>query len=304
MSRSLALLGLPHAGKSAWLGRLWLAVEAGRRQLRKREAPADLTPLRLLADTLQEGRFPDRTSTTAPPTFYAPLTWGDTPLDLHVADYNGEEVNAVWDQRDVAWSPAWDARATCSGLAIVIRADKNLAIRSTRLEAVRPEPRTGARLFPAHQPDDDTTGRGVEPGVPAAVSIVELLQLLRHARGLAPGERDRGWRVAVVLTAWDAVPEEARERGPVVFLRERLGLLDDALATNFEAEDVRVFGLSAVGGDIQGAYAGEFARGEVDDHGWVAWDRDGVRCSGDVTLPIGWLLLGDDALPDGEPCRR
>jgi hypothetical protein len=307
MSRSFAVLGLPHAGKSVWLGRVWHAVNQERRQLRKRGAIADLEPLRILGDPLEEGRFPDRTSREAPPSFVAPLRWMGPPaedLDLHVADYNGEELNAIWRRDTRAWSEDWDKRANADGLVVVVRADRVRRSLSSRVvvPAARGDDRA-RRLFPDAQPDFDAPSD--LGSAPTAVELVELLQMIRHVRGLSPGQIPNGWRLAIVLSAWDAIDPALQELGPRNFLRHELGLLDDLLATNFETRDVRVFGLSAVGGDLgDKRYLRTFEAGEVDDHGWLCWDADGVRTHRDITLPIGWLLLGDRALPQGEPWAR
>lgn len=308
MSRSVALVGRPHAGKSVWLGRVWHAIRSGRRQLVKRGAPIDLEPMRILGDPIEQGRFNSRTSDTAPPVFVAPLTWVGPPaveLDLHVADYAGEEVKKIWARDRGIWDRGWVERAKADGLAIVIRADR--ARRA--LDGVERVPGASRddrahRLFGDTQPDaGERTAE--EAGPPPALEAVELLQLLRHARGLAAGELDAGWRVAVVLSAWDAVDPAVQELGPRRFIRDELGLLDDFLATNFRAEDIRAFGLSAVGGNLEDTtYHEKFMQGEVDDHGWLDWDREGVRTSTDTTLPLGWLLVGEHALPEGEPWKR
>lgn len=312
MSRRVAMLGVPHAGKTVWLGRLWHAVDQGRRRLTKRGAPDDLTPLRVLGDALEGSRFPDRTNPTAPPTFSVPLSWGDVTLDLEIADYNGEELDNIWTQRDAAWSPAWDQRAHADGLAVFVRADRLIGDSSvlrpvsSRLQpSQQPTAHDARSLLPAGTAPDHDQRDAPRTVLPAAVAIVELLQLLRHIRGLAAGQHDPHWRVAVLLSAWDAVPPELQAAGPGAFLRDALGLLDDLLATSFPPDRVRVFGLSAVGGDLEDSdYVKVFEQGEVDDHGWLSWDADGVRKEADITLPIGWLLLGDEALPTGEPWGR
>lgn len=309
-THSLAVLGLPRAGKSVFLGRLWHAVQHDHRRLQKRGQPADLQPLRVLGAPLEDGMFPDRTSRDAPPSFVAPLRWSGAivrDIDLHATDYNGERLRGIWRRDADAWSEDWEARAHAEGIAVVVRADLvRRALGSRPLIPSAQGDDRPRRLFPDTQPDfharpDDAVA------APTAVELVELLQVLRHVRGLAAGQVEPGFRIAVLLTAWDAIDAALQETGPRRFLEEELGLLDDLLATNFNPGDIRAFGLSAVGGDLTNTdYRNKFLQGEVDEHGWVTWDANGVRMSGDVTLPIGWLLLGDDALleDEGEAWKR
>ena len=90
-------------------------------------------------------------------------------------------------------------------------------------------------------------GSGDAVLLPYGLELIELLQFIREARGLAAGERPPpgALRVALCLTAWDEVQAVWRERGPQALVRRAAPLLCDFLWSNFAAADVFTFGLSA-----------------------------------------------------------
>lgn len=305
MIRQLALLGLPHAGKTAWLGRLWVGADTRVGRLHRAATPGDVGALNQLSDWLYEARYPDRSPAENAPDFHADLVWdgrsGRLPFTLHISDYSGEELNAIYKDR-AAWKEGWDARARASGLAILVRPDQLNPPRASRLRRSAPTSDEAERLLgAAMMPDRDLRQDDLVDRLPTGTALVEMLQLLRAARRLSTGEvpDPDDWRIAVIFSAWDAVPSEEREAGPTAFLRGKLGLLDDFLATNYDPRGVRVFGLSTTGGDLNDpSFATQYKEKDPEHFGFVCWDTsDGPRQESDVTLPLGWLLEGDAALP-------
>ena len=307
MSRQLALLGLPHAGKTAWLGRLWVSADTASGRLHKTAHPDNLQALNQLSDWLYERRWPDRSPLKNAPDFSVDLRWtgraGAIPFRLHIADYSGEEVNAIYGDR-AAWTSAWDLRAKASGLAILVRPDGEQLKppRASRLARPAPALDDPARLFGQElMPDSDVRSEDDPAHLPTGLALVELLQLLRTARGLYLGEvpDPKALRVAVIFTAWDVMLKEDPTLSPAHFLHTRLGLLDDFLACNYDSAGIRAFGLSTTGGDIEKEpHKSAYQAGEPEEFGYVTWDSpSGVRDDPDITLPLGWLLEGDDILP-------
>jgi len=119
--------------------------------------------------------------------------------------------------------------------------------------------------------------------VPEQVRLVDLLQFL-----LRPPFLSRRRRLAVVVSAWDAVL--APKPSPEQWLRRELPLLDQFLANNPESFDVRIYGVSAQGGDVAGDQRTTLLRMTPSER---------IECVGpetdphDLTAPIIWLT-GDD----------
>ncbi len=122
--------------------------------------------------------------------------------------------------------------------------------------------------------------------------------MIRARRGWELGERPEDVRVAVVLTAWDALEEDEAAAGPDAYLRDRFPLLHDFLWSNFDPDRVRCFGLSATGGDLgDPEYRQRFMNRE-EALSRVCWSTSGdvVRTDHDVSLPFAWTIAGEAAL--------
>jgi hypothetical protein len=126
---------------------------------------------------------------------------------------------------------------------------------------------------------------------PTAVQLVEMLQMLRCEALQAPSRR-----LAVVLSAWDKVAEEEPDTTPDEYLARELPLLDQYLRYGADGWDVRIYGLSAQGGDFErDGQTDDPDRNErvaairsLDD----ASDRICLmtpELSKDLTEPIAWL---------------
>ena len=123
---------------------------------------------------------------------------GLLPVEAAVLDVGVD--NPFPEERDESWWETWRQRAKVPGVTVIVRADT--------------------------------------VSLPNTVALVELVQLLRHGRGLQPGESAPGWRWKIVFYGWESLPEARTVGGPPGFLYRELPLLSDLLATNFRAEDV------------------------------------------------------------------
>lgn len=308
--RSISFIGVRSSGKTTALAAILEQLNRGEGALRFDGAIPDRRLVDRLTDPLLEGEYPPRTSYQGQgedQRLKLPLRRGAERFVLETGDYAGEELKRIFALRE--WSAHWAARSAATGLLLALRVNE------------RGQP-TIPRALPAPPRDVDAPftpalvgeelGAPVEVAPPAAdtpvevpdtLSLIEVVQCLRHARGLAIGERPPkdSLRVGVLLTAWDAVGAAWAERDPAHFLAERLPLLNDVLCANFRPEQVRAFGFSATGGDLNnpehsrryvGADAGE-------DKGFVRWwgGPDALRRSADLSLPIAWVLEGDRVLP-------
>jgi hypothetical protein len=334
-SHDIALLGGPSTGKSTFLGALVDALQMEKlSHLRLSGLGDDARGLQRLAEPLLAGHYPQRTKASERLGLIAPLRTAGSYFDplsftLRAGDYDGEEVERLFRDRIHGWSDEWRQRALSGGFLLLIRPhehtrpprqppasepDDTSRWRLLRREPVASSSSPSPRPAPAAPTDanryfGDLSVDEVPPPprasptdpvtVPTALSLIELLQFIRHVRKLAPGERPRGeerFRIALLVTTWDSVDPGWRKGGHATYLAHHLPLLEDFLWSNFLPDDVFRFGLSSTGGDLRNP---DYNTRYLDDpSGFVEW-RDsgsGIQHKRDIGLPLYWLLFGDRAL--------
>lgn len=321
--KRITLVGSKSSGKSTWLGAFHDALAKGHvpRFVRASQQSPDQTDWEHLERPLRNGRYADRTPDTGAFPQVRLRTNGawcnQAEFVLEAADYLGEEVERAFSRNDQSWTDAWDRRAKADSLVLVVRPTdlKGLPLvpppSHAELQGLRAlfdqasplDSQDGlfapADVAPVLSQRGDAADSGKSGTVPPTVlTLIEMLQMIRFRRGWAIGERPEGVRVAVVLTAWDAIEESLASGGPARFLRDQLTLLDDFLWSNFGPEMVRCFGLSATGGDLSDeAYSLKFQE-STEPLSSVCWSTSGdeVRTDYDLSLPFAWAIAGDDAL--------
>ena len=322
-ARRLALLGGPESGKTTYLGALIDALESGALgTLTLAQTSTDTRPLERLTEPLLDGHYPQRTkgerfSFELALRYTSPEGEVDE-VALGVGDYDGEEVERLFRDRVEGWSPEWRDRAKSSALLIFMRPSGIVPLpvlqRAPKVEAPSKQrrPHFGSEPSTLFEPglaaEEVPPRRAADPNepiripIPTVLSLIELLQFIRKARGLVPGERPQPdqLRIAVVLSAWDAVEAAWHGRSPADYASQHVHLLVDFLWSNFHAHDVMYFGLSSTGGDLRDERHRERyrERDPAKAGGFVTWsDVSGqVQRSDDLALPIRWALFGDAAM--------
>lgn len=332
MPRNIALLGAQFSGKSTYLGALGYALKAKMlTHLHLAGLDTDARGLQRLAESLHHGRYPQRTKAGERHDLVVPLRtagdhFGSETFTLRAGDYDGEEVDRLFRDRLREWTSEWRQRALATGFLLLIRpGDTTRAPRlhtspipddMTRWRLLRergaasasalkpvPEPHRSENFFGQIQLEEAPPPPHATPtdpvSIPVELPLIELLQFIRNVRELPPGQRPRKdeerFRIALLVTAWDAVSPEWRQAGPAAFLSHHFPLLDDYLWSNFLPDDVFRFGLSATGGDLKDA---TYSEAYMDDpSGFVEWldPLQGIRESRDIGMPLYWVLYGDRA---------
>lgn len=279
MSRSVVLLGGPDSGKTNYVGRVWPALDAKKGRLQAAQQPIDITFVLEVTDHLNSGNF-------APRSEHAEVR---RDFEVIVAEERGGEETSI-------------VIPDISG-ELWLGAAKNSEISTEWMEELRKA--DGALLFVRVGSDQDVrpldwvtskkmlTKLGAEddPGLPTQVMLCELVRFLE----VSLADRPDGSlpRVSIVVGAWDLVDRGVFAKGPKAYLEHEYpmfaGRLDDV-----ERLDVRVFGLSVVGGDLKtdAKCRDAVQEGGLDGRGWVAvqdsngnWVKDE-----DLTLPIAWPI--------------
>lgn len=306
MTERLSILGGRRSGKSTWLGCTWLASRQPSSKLRATALPDALEPLKILSTELLARKYPARTNTSVAGVIRIPLVWDASPkaveFELEVADFDGEEIESIFDLRQSAWTEAWRRRAEPSiGLLLFLRPSMAERISASRLQAGArtPDADSPEALFPGQTPAD--VKRDGSVAIPGEVALIETMQLMRAAREIGAGQPSPD-RLGIVLSCWDELSHADAANGPDGVLAQAYPLLYDFIYTSHDPRRVQVFGLSATGVNLADEQARKTLINEdrqVADLGRVIWRAgrgEALQESSQVALPLGWMIEGDSAL--------
>jgi hypothetical protein len=239
MPYQLLILGGPHVGKTHYVGQLYLRLTDKRRAaqyaLQMAVPPTNLTAINHIIQRLREGRSAGHT----PSGFNEEISFTvadqqGQQVALSFPDYAGEQVQSL--VRNYLIPPRWQEMISqASEWLLFIRPDgikplEDVTNRS-RSHLVEQRPRAQAAL---------ALGELSDPAF-----YIELLQMLRYARGQSALSRAQAPRLTVALTCWDILPNVAEAPRPADQLRSCLPFLAEFLAATWEPAALRILGLSS-----------------------------------------------------------
>jgi ABC-type dipeptide/oligopeptide/nickel transport system ATPase subunit len=288
----LLLVGLRGSGKTSYLAALWHLIEAG-------EIPTSLASSQLQPDRQYLNRIRDswltfqqvgRTSLRSPETVSLLLRDAATNANIHITlpDLSGELFRLQWVTRRAALPYAQFA-ADCSGILLLIHPAG--VKRGSRIPW--PDEFTPAKEA-EHPPQPPTQESSMAATTdvprewshdlsPTQVQLVELLQFVAYLRSTIKAPR-----VAVIVSAWDLV------RDPIVpasWLESHFPLLFQFLVANADTVPFRVYGVSALGGDLEKDLK-QLQDQAVPSHRIRVIDSN-LPAHSDLTAPIRFLLALD-----------
>jgi hypothetical protein len=291
---SIVLLGGPDSGKTNYMSRLWLALNSKRNVLVASQNPTDIRYVEGGAEHILGGAFAPRSDTNSLPrdlTLDIPIRRADdaggNEVYISIPDVSGELWKEAIERGDV--SQAWmDALLQASGALLFVRVLSEA--NETPLDWVN-----AAEYLSWAGEGNPMNEEGEEIQVPTQVAMCEMLRFLDETLKRAEGRQPK---VAVLVTAWDLIDAHRRSAGPSAYLKEEFPLFAGKLA-DCTSLDVRVFGVSVVGGDFEDPdFTTRFQEGDVNEMGYVAMDDpvSGAKEVPDVTLPVAWVVetLFDD----------
>lgn len=281
---SLVAIGLPGSGKTTFLAALWHLIA-------KREITTELRldslvrgnqkHLNEIAERWRNAQMQERTS-----------LGGNQFVSISVLDGAGRAATITFpDVQGEAYQKMWEDRECDREVAGTLgHGNVLLFVHATNIRMPHWVVDIAAQTRNLGLPVEEGTPVPWSPHLaPTQVQAVGLLTLLMEAP-LASGPR----RVAVMLSAWDKASAEGLS--PSEFLRQKLPLLHQYLTTNTEQWDMRVYGVSAQGGDYDEVKAdatptesAESLR-ELDQASTRIDLTDGTSRSHDLTIPLAWLL--------------
>lgn len=285
-SRSIILIGGPDSGKTNYVGRLWPALNSKTGMLVAAEQPEELGFVLDTTDHLLHGHFAPRSEHAADRRDFKIVVRpaaGGSETSIVVPDISGE-----------LWRTAvLESEISGDWMAELQRADGALLfVRIGSDQDIRPLDWVTSRKLLAKLGQDEDRSQ-----LPTQVMLCELVRYLE----LTMAERPDGTppRLAVIVSAWDRVDQKTFDQGPYVYLAKEYPLFAGRLEDCTEL-DVKIFGLSIVGGDLKDdpEFRDQFLDSALDNHGWVAiHDREKKSWikQPDITLPVSWLV---DTVPE------
>ena len=303
--RSIVLLGGPDSGKTNYIGRLWPSFKKRKGILRAEKLPEDIAYVDGAVEHLMQGSFAPRSDRNlevgrADFSISVRSAHGNGNLtEMMVPDISGE----LW-TRTVATSEIsqeWlDVLNEAEGAVVFVRAHSDQIVKPLdwvtarnilQLEEPQPEPQP-AKVEQGLPDGESATivAQASESDLPTQVLLCELLRYLNlHLADRIDGGRPH---VAVVVAAWDLLDPRVRAEGPMAYLRKEFPLFAGRLADT-DRLDVKLFGLSVVGGDLTDdeGFRTRFFERDISEQGWVVFkDGEHLTTDEDVMLPIAWAM--------------
>jgi hypothetical protein len=281
MKSSIVIVGQPDSGKSNYLARAWEDMRSGSAALSFVDSD-NIEYLEELLSHLLRGKFAPRSDKNIEQsrhdiTLTVKQRLSDQAFDVIVPDVTGELWKGAVANSDLP--EEWmNGLEDASGAMMFLRvgSDEN------------------------HQPLDWVTSRrllsllGSSAGAeiaPTQVVYSELLRFLQTKLGIRHARTYR--KVAIAITAWDRLDPEYRSLPPIHFLRKEFPLFAGRIE-NVTDLDIKLFGLSVVGGDLEDDtdFRTRFQSGDIKDFGYTVTEatEQTISQERDLTLPLSWLM--------------
>lgn len=278
----ILLVGLPKAGKTSFIAALWHVVKSEEIEdsLRLSALGGDDTYLNLIRDEWIGYKEVVRTTqqSEAIPTMHLVDTSEILKCVLSIPDLSGETYRSHWTDRE--WSDKFvSAAKDASGILVFLHPNQPLEAPEITSTQRMLEP-----LIEEEAASEPTIEQPQWDPVKAAsiVQLVDVLQFLkRHLK--------TPLKIAVMVSAWDLIKRNYAT--PEDFIRTRTPILEQFLRTNSDSFDFNVFGVSALGGDLENKADTDRLQNETH----CASERIEVvpalqGTEHDITRPLRWVL--------------
>ena len=272
------MIGLPHSGKSTFIGALWHVVESEELPdaLRLHSLGEDREYIETLREAWLTCTKPERNKLEDRHFVSMQLKQADSEevVELIFPDLAGELFEQQW--RDRIWTQDY-ARLVQEATGILIFVHAEHQHKPRLLLDIPQDVRSSGEETPVKIFDKDK--------VPLQTQIVETIQFIAEYV-----VRKEAFRVAVIISAWDEVEKTNVHMGdqtPKDYLATHVPLLHQYLIANPDKFDTQVFGVSAQGGDFKDDVDKLRKFPEQSNRIIV---RVGNDVTPDITLPIKWLM--------------
>ncbi|MGN6236980.1 hypothetical protein [Dyella sp.] len=279
MSGCVILVGGPDSGKTNYIGRLWPALESAKGDLYTAEQPNDISFIQEVTDHLYSGHFAPRSEHSEERRDFKIMV-AHKPSNMRasivVPDISGELWQNAVAECEIKSDWMKELREA-DGALLFLRIGSELEVKP--LDWV-----TSQKML-------TRLGSNEESKIPTQVMLCELIRFLEVSLATRPdGSRPR---LSVVVGAWDLVDADKFAAGPSAYLDHEYPLVAGRLCDT-DRLNVRVFGLSIVGGDLKAdpGYREKVLETGLDGLGWVAVEspEQTWQKSPDLTLPVAWAI--------------
>jgi hypothetical protein len=261
-NRPLLVIGGPNAGKTHYGGQLLGRLNQRKGVLRMQGAPVNISPFEEVLKALGQGKTAGHTAMDVYHEVIMPIAKGaGETFELVFPDYNGEQVRGIMEDRHI--SREWQARLR----------ESNGWLLFIRLELLRAFDDVFTRPVSRVEEGNRNSSDGSKWSDQAY--FVELLQLLLFTKGVGTIDRVNKPVLTVVLSCWDEIKGLQKNVTPLDLLSKRMPLFAEFIQATWQASELYVVGLSALGRALQEKEADE----EYKDRG--------PECFGYVVLPDG-----------------
>jgi hypothetical protein len=289
---SLFAMGLPEAGKTTFLAALWHVAESG-------EVPGSLSLIRISENAKHLNSIRSDWLSFSPLVRTVPgqeqtaTLWlrdgSGTIGEVVFPDLSGESFQGAWEERH--WTKEYDQLVKdAEGLLLFLNPStlkEPYTISELQRMTQAAIPTSADEVLEDTEQGEiqqlDPTKEWDPENAPTQVQLVDLLQFVDERASTS-----RAIRVAVIVSAWDLVLDQyPGESGARDWLENRTPFLDQYFKSNFERFHVRVYGVSAQGGDLKTKLK-ELQEIECASNRIVI---EGPSCSPhDISEPVRWCL--------------
>lgn len=286
MAHSILLLGGPDTGKTNYLARLWETLRSKKGRLICPNPPDDIRYVEEALSHMLLGSFAPRSNKSIDESRadvaipVRPANSDVATSELIVPDVNGELWKSAVETLELPERWMRDLKAAMGALLFVrVLSDLNVS----PLDWV-----TAKKIL---RRDLDIPQDVKE--IPTQVALCELVRFLELT--LNSGDSGTLPRVAICVTAYDLLDAMSSAAGPAAYIKNEYPLLAGRLA-DVERLEVKVFGISVVGGDlgVDQEFREAFLKGSFADSGYTVTEKNGeVVKDSDMTRPIAWVLRSE-----------
>ena len=282
-AQSIILLGGPDTGKTNFIGRLWVTLQAPGSVLSTSGLPSDIKYVEDAVEHLYQGTFTPRTDKNLE------ADQGSIRIPLVSSECNEQDVVelVIPDMSGEIWKTAVETRelppARMAQLGNAVGA--LLFVRVLSPLNVSPVDWVNAESLMEYQgPDADPTD------LPTQVMLCEFLRFLELTlRNRTTGHKSR---VAVIVTAWDLLDDDRAAAGPRAYLEKEYPLFYGRLG-DLDRFDIGIFATSVFGGDpiADVELRDRFLDTGLQSAGYVRFDDQGtVEERNDISFPVAWTI--------------